>query len=310
MTQKFGAMPACRMAIEVGGHSRRVSQLLASFGHEVIVANAREVKAITASSRKTDQMDARMLARLARADPALLRPIRHRGEQAQAHLMKIRVRAALVETRTSLINTARGLAKSAGERLPGCDADQMGVARAEGLPVWLTEQLKPLLVQVEQLTVQIKNCDRELEQIARTEYPETKLLAQVWGVGTLIALTLTIDEPYRFGRSRDVGCYLGLRPRSSQSGEREPELPITKEGDRYLRVLLVQAAHRILSRPGPDTDLKRWGGKLAQGGKSKKAKKRALVAVARKLAILLHRLWVTGEVYEPLRNSGARAAAA
>lgn len=312
MAQKFGAMPACRIAIEVGGHSRWVSQLLASFGHEVIVANAREVKAITASSRKNDQMDARMLARLARADPALLRPIRHRGEQAQAHLMRIRVRAALVETRTSLINTARGLAKSAGERLPGCDADQMGMARTEGLPEWLTEQLKPLLAQGEQLTVQIKKCDRELEQIARTEYPETKLLEQVWGVGTLIALTfvLTIDEPHRFGKSRDVGCYLGLRPRSSQSGEREPELPITKEGDRYLRVLLVQAAHRILSRPGPDTDLKRWGGKLAQGGKSKKAKKRAIVAVARKLAILLHRLWVTGEVYEPLRNSGAMAAAA
>ena len=313
MAQKFGAMPTCRVAIEVGGHSRWVSQLLASFGHEVIVANAREVKAITASSRKNDQMDARMLARLARVDPALLRPIRHRGEQAQAHLMRIRVRAALVETRTSLINTARGLAKSAGERLPGCDADQMGMARTEDLPEWLAGQLEPLLVQVEQLTVQIKKCDRELEQIARTEYPETKLLEQVWGVGTLIALTfvLTIEEPNRFRRSRDVGCYLGLRPRSSQSGEREPELPITKEGDGYLRVLLVQAAHRILSRPGPDTDLKRWGWKLAPGGsKSKKAKKRAIVAVARKLAVLLHRLWVTGEVYEPLRNSGAVAAAA
>jgi transposase len=313
MTQKFGAMPACRIAIEVGGHSRWVSQLLASFGHEVIVANAREVKAITASSRKDDQMDARMLARLARVDPALLRPIRHRGEQAHTHLMKIRVRAALVETRTSLINTARGLAKSAGERLPGCDADQMGTARAEGLPEWLIGQLKPLLLQVEQLTVQIRKCDRDLEQIAGTEYPETKLLEQVWGVGTLIALTfvLTIDEPHRFGKSRDVGCFVGLRPKRSQSGEREPELPITKEGDGYLRVLLVQAAHRILSRPGPDTDLRRWGLKLAQGGvKSRKAKKRALVAVARKLAVLLHRLWVTGEVYEPLRNSGAMAAAA
>jgi transposase len=314
LTQKFGAIPPCRIAIEVGGHSRWVSALLSGFGHEVIVANAREIKAITASSRKDDQMDARMLARLARVDPALLRPIRHRGEQAQTHLMRIRVRAALVETRTALINTARGLTKSAGERLPGCDADQMGRAQSEGLPEWLKEQLKVLLVQVEQLTVQIKDCDRELEQIARNEYPETKLLQQVWGVGTLIALTfvLTIDEPQRFARSRDVGCFVGLRPRRSQSGEREPELSITKEGDGYLRALLVQAAHRVLSRQGPDTDLKRWGGKLAEGGgKSKRAKKRAIVAVARKLAILLHRLWVTGEVYEPLRNNrGGMAAAA
>src|SRR5580704_15526228 len=176
MAQKFGAMPACRVAIEVGGHSRWVSQLLASFGHEVIVANAREVKAITASSRKNDQMDARMLARLARVDPALLRPIRHRGEQAQAHLMRIRVRAALVETRTSLINTARGLAKSAGERLPGCDADQMGMARTEDLPEWLAGQLEPLLVQVEQLTVQIKKCGTGADRpdgISGNETPRT-----------------------------------------------------------------------------------------------------------------------------------------
>lgn len=310
LTQIFGVMAPCRIALEVGTHSPWISRLMAGFGHEVIVANARELKAITASSRKDDRLDARMLARLARMDPALLRPIRHRGEQAQAHLLKIRVRAALVEARTALINTARGLAKSVGERLPSCDAGQMGMAKAESLPEWLRGQLKPLLVQVEEVSRQIRDCDADIEQIARKEYPETQLLEQVWGVGTLIALTfvLTLDEPYRFQKSRDVGCYVGLRPKRSQSGERDPELPITKEGDVYLRRLLVQAAQRILSPAAPDTDLKRWGLKLAQvhGNKaaqsSKKAKKRAIVAVARKLAVLLHRLWVSGEVYEPLRN--------
>ena len=178
----------------------------------------------------------------------------------------------------------------------------------EGLPAEVREGLQPLLAEVESLTVQIQACDERIEQIARTEYPETALLRQVSGVGTLIALTfvLTLEDRERFQRSRDVGCYVGLRPRRSESGESQPQLPITKEGDIYLRKLLVQGAHYILGRRGPDTDLKRWGLKLAERG-GKNAKKRAIVAVARKLAILLHSLWVSGEVYEPLRNSEARA---
>jgi transposase len=129
----------------------------------------------------------------------------------------------------------------------------------------------------------------------------------------LIALTfiLTVEDQQRFEKSRDVGCYVGLRPKRSQSGQSDPQLRITKEGDSYLRKMLVQGAHRVLSARAPDTDLKRWGQKLGgRGGQN--AKKRAIVAVARKLAILLHRLWVTGEVYEPLRNqpagSGRKAA--
>jgi len=310
LAQKFGALRRCRMAMEVGTHSPWVSRLLKSLGHEVIVANARQVKLISQSSRKDDRLDAKMLARLARVDPQLLRPIQHRSEEAQAHLMVIRVRAALVEMRTSLVNTARGLAKSVGERLPKCDTDQMGVERMEELPAELQQALRPLLEQIESVTEKIKESDGRIEQIARTEYPETALLKQVSGVGTLIALTfvLTIEDRDRFQKSRDVGCYVGLRPKRSQSGESQPQLRITKEGDVYLRKMLVQGAHYILGYRGPDTDLKRWGLQLA--GQSKNAKKRAIVAVARKLGILLHRLWVTGEVYEPLRNSQARPAAA
>ena len=308
MLERFGRMQRCRIAIEVGTHSPWLSRLLSGLGYEVIVANARQVQLISASSRKNDRIDAQTLARLARVDPQLLRPIRHRSEQGQMDLMTIRMRAALVELRTSAVNTARGLVKSMGERLPACDADAMGVEKMEALPKPMREPLKPLLEEVESLTEKIHQLDTTIEQIARNKYPETELLEQVSGVGTLIALTfvLTLEDGQRFQKSRDVGCYVGLRPKQSQSGQSQPQLRISKEGDRYLRSLLVQASQCILRRKGPDTDLKRWGLKLsARGGKN--AKKRAVVAVARKLAVLLHRLWVCGEVYEPLRNSQAAA---
>jgi transposase len=281
--------------------------LLARWGHEVIVANARQVKLISQSSRKDDRLDAQTLARLARVDPKLLRPIRHRSETAQGHLLVIRVRAALVEERTRLVNTARGLAKSMGERLASCDPDQLGTAGLEGLPGQLKEALRPLLAEVESLTARIQTSNQIIEQMAREQYPETELLRQVSGVGSLIALTfvLTVADPQRFAKSRDVGCYVGLRPKRSDSGEKQPQLRITKEGDLYLRKLLVQGAHYILGYRGPDTSLKRWGLQLAQRG-GKNARKRAVVAVARKLAILLHRLWVTGEAYQPVGYGQAR----
>jgi transposase len=309
MTQTFARMGPSRIALEVGTHSPWVSRLLRDVGHEVIVANARRVRAITESSRKDDRMDAQMLARLARVDPGLLCPIQHRGERAQQHLARIKARAALVEGRTALVNTARGLTKSTGERLASCDTDQMGVKKLEGLPAEMQAVLRPLLEVVEELTEKIQEYDSQLAEIARSEYPETALLEQISGVGPLIALTfvLTLEDPQRFQRSREVGCYLGLRPKRRDSGESQPQLRITKEGDVYLRTLLVQGAHCILGRRGPDTDLKRWGLKLAERG-GKNAKKRAIVAVARKLAVLLHCLWVSGEVYEPLRHSQARAA--
>jgi transposase len=308
--EKFAGLHHCRIAIEVGTHSPWVSRLLVELGHEVIVANPRQLRLITESSRKSDNVDAETLARLARVDPSLLRPIRHRSECAQMDLMVIRARAALVQARTSLVNTARGLVKAIGERLPKVDAEALDLGKASGLPDALQEVLRPLLVTIEELTQKIKAADKEIERMARTRYPETELLMQVSGVGPLIALTfvLTVDDKERFAKSRDVGCFIGLRPRRQDSGERRPQLPITKEGDMYLRALLVQGAHCILSRQGPDTDLKRWGERMCTGGKN--AKKRAIVAVARKLAILLHRLWTTGEVYEPLRNNSVLAAAA
>jgi transposase len=175
---------------------------------------------------------------------------------------------------------------------------------AAGLKAELREVLEPLLQEVESLNERIQEYEVRMEKIAQQSYPHVELLRQAKGVGTQIALTyvLTLEDPHRFPKSREVGCFLGLRPGRRNSGESQPQMHSSKEGDRYLRTMLVQGAHYILGPFGADSDLRRWGLKLAARG-GKNAKKRAVVAVARKLAILLHRLWVTGEVYEPLRNS-------
>lgn len=290
-----------RVALEVGTHSPWVSRYLADLGHEIIVANARRVRLITDSTRKDDRLDAKTLARLARIDPELLSPIRHRSAQAQADLMVIRARAVLVEARTMLVNAARGLTKSFGERLGSCGTGQVRKELAKPLSEPLQAALKPLLGEVESVSERIRQYDEQIESIAKDRYPEIELLKQVHGVGTLTALTyvLTVDDPYRFRSSRDAGAYFGLRPRRRESGDSRPQLRITKEGDAYVRKLLVQCAHHILGPFGSDSDLRRWGLELAARG-GKNAKKRALVAVARKLAVVLHKLWVTGEVYEPL----------
>jgi transposase len=297
-------MPRSRIALETGVHSPWVSRLLAQLGHEVIVAHARNVRLIWESRRKDDRLDARTLARLARIDPRLLSPVRHRSAEAQIHLTVIRARAELVSARTALVNAARGLVKSYGERLHKCGTRQVSREMAAGLSAELRAAIEPLVEEIESLNERIKQCDRRIEQIARESYPEVSLLQQVKGVGMQIALTyiLTIEDPHRFRKSRDVGCFLGLRPGRRNSGQSEPQMHISKEGDRYLRTMLVQGAHYILGPFGEDSDLRRWGLKLAERG-GKNAKKRAIIAVARKLAVLLHRLWVSAEVYEPLHNS-------
>jgi transposase len=213
-----------------------------------------------------------------------------------------------IAARTGLVNAARGLAKSYGERLRGCNVRNMNPEKAEGLSPELQSALEPLLAGIEVLSEQIREYNERIEKLAQESYPQVALLKQIKGVGTLIALTflLTLEDPHRFCKSRDVGCYLGLQPGRRNSGQSEPQMHISKEGDPYLRTLLVQGAHHILGPFGADSDLRRWGLKLAErGGKS--GKKRAIIAVARKLAVLLHHLWVSGEVYEPLRKSKPRA---
>jgi transposase len=307
MREVFGSMPHCRIALETGMHSPWASRVLSELGHEVIVAHARNVRLIGESRKKDDRLDARTLARLARIDPQLLCPVKHRSAKAQADLTVIRARAGLVRARTALVNTARGLAKSYGERLRGCNVRNMNPEKAEGLSPELRSALEPLLAGIESLSERIRECNERIENLAQESYPQVALLKQIKGVGTLIALTfvLTLEDAHRFRKSRDVGCYLGLQPGRRNSGQSEPQMHISKEGDPYLRTLLVQGAHHILGPFGADSDLRRWGLKLAERG-GKNGKKRAVIATARKLAVLLHHLWVSGEVYEPLRNSQPR----
>ena len=299
----FGSMPRSRIALETGMHSPWVSRLLSGLEHEVIVAHARNVRLNGESRKKDDRLDAQTLARLARIDPELLCPVKHRSAKAQADLTVNRARAALVRARTALANTARGLAKSYGERLRGCNVRNLNLEKAQGLSPELRTALEPLLTAAASLSEQIAEYNERIEKLAQESYPQVALLKQVKGVGTLIALTflLTLEDPHRFRKSRDVGCYLGLQPGRRNSGQSKPQMHISKEGDPYLRTLLVQGAQHILGPFGVDCDLRRWGLKLAErGGKS--GKKRAIIAVARKLAVLLHHLWVSGEVYEPLHN--------
>jgi transposase len=300
---QFGLLCTSLIAIEVGVHSRWVSQVLGKCGHEVIVANPVRLRLIHQSSRKSDRVDACALARMVRVDPEPLGPVEHRGEEDQNMLSMLRVRDVLVRTRTRLINCARGLVKPTGTRIPSCAASSFASYAHRTVPAELRLALDPLVEQIRSLTGLIRRYDRQIEKIAATKYPRTQVLKQVKGVGALTALgfVLTLGRSDRFAHSRDVGAYIGLRPRRYQSGASNPQLGISKEGDVFLRRLLVNSAQYILGPFGPDTDLRRWGENLiARGGRG--AKKRAVVAVARKLSVLLHRLWVTGEDYDPFRN--------
>ena len=305
MHQQFSTLARQRVAMETGTHSPWMYGVLVSCGHEVIVANARKLRLITDSDDKSDELDAFQLADLARTNVRLLHPIQPRSRGAQEDLAMIRARESLVETRTSLINHVRGVVKSHGERLRQCDSKGFAQRVQEQIPEALRPSLSGVLDTLDGLDEEIQGYECRLEHMAATKYPETELMKQVNGVGTITALTfrLVIDDPHRFKDSRTVGAYMGLVRRRRQSGEGDPQLGITKAGNELLRKLLVNCAHHIIGMAGEDSALRRWGLKLmARGGK--KARKRAATAVARKLAVLLHHLWVSGEEYEALRGCG------
>lgn len=292
-----------RVVLEAGPHSHWISRLIEEEGHEVIVANPRRLKLIYDSDSKSDEVDAEALARLGRIDPSLLKPIKHRSLKSQSDLTIIRSRDILVKSRTQLVNHVRGVAKSFGVKLRKCSTRSFHHQVPEDLPQILKSSLMPLIDTIEELTRKIYGFDHLVEKTAKAEYPMTERLRQPRGVGALTALAyvLILEDPNRFRNSRMAGSYIGLRSRRDQSGRKDPELRITKTGDRMLRCLLVGSAQYILGPFGEDSDLRRWGLKLAARG-GKNAKKKAVVAVARKLAVLLHHLWVSRDDYEPLRN--------
>jgi transposase len=288
--------------LETGTHSPWVSRLLESLGHRVIVANARKLRAISQSQTKSDREDARMLARIGRADPALLCPVRHRSEQGQRALIRIKVREALVRSRINQMNSVRFMLKSLGVPVVSGSKAMTFTRRLRPMLDEATHALvEPLLSMIDALNARIVSMDRELEAFGLERHPVTAQLRQVPGVGPLTALAfvLTIEDPGRFPDTRDVGAYLGLVSRRDQSGNTDKQLPITKAGNVQLRCLLVNCAHYILGPFGPPSRIREHGLRIAaRGGKS--AKKRAVIAVARKLAVTLLALWKSGEQYEAL----------
>jgi transposase len=306
-TKRFSGRAGCRIALEAGTHSQWVARLLNELQLEVIIANPRRVRLITCNDKKSDTVDAELLARLARVDPQLLSPIEPRAEQIQADRVLISTRDTTVRVRTMLINHVRGCCKAFGTRLPKSSAEAFPRKAPDFLPEVLRTTLDPQLAQIDALSRQIKTYDKQIDQVSEERYPITSHLRLIRGVGpiTSLAYVLAIGDPHRFSKSRKVGSYLGLVPRRDQSGARDPQLRITKAGDPLVRKLLLQCAHYILGAHGEDCDLRRWAEARVPPG-DRGARKRALVAVARKLAVRMHRLWITGEIYDPLRLARAR----
>jgi len=299
------------VGMECGTHSPWVSVALADAGMNVLVGNARRMRAVWDTDRKDDERDAEMFARLVRLDPRLMHPIIHRGKRAQTDLVVIKARDALVQSRTSLVNFVRGTLKATGVKLPKCSTEAFPKTVAGSIPEQLRVAINPVLETIAGLTCSIRRFDHQIEEMCREKYPETERLQQVKGVGpvTSLAFVLSLEDPNRFKKSRDVGPYLGLTPKRDQSGQSDKPLSITKAGNVYMRTLLVGAANYIMGPFGPDCDLRRYGERIAARG-GKVAKRKAKVAVARKLAVLLHRLWVTEEIYEPFHRAAAKQRAA
>ena len=304
--QFFRELPAGSLIVlEVGTHSPWASRLLRELGFIVRVVNARK---ISKRRIKTDRRDARMLARKGYDESSDLVEVRHRGEQQQKDLLVVQVRATLVGTRTDLINTARGTVKGFGYRLEAMDTDNVTAALADDLPADIAGPIKGLLRMVESINLELELLDDGIKKLI-DQYPVTQQMMKIGSVGPVTALTfvLTISEVERFSSSRTVGVAMGLTPDKNQSGQNDPQMGISKAGNEYMRGLLVQCAQLTLSKKGKDSDIRRWGLKLAGNGKDGHQKKRAVVAVARKLAVLMHTLWSSGAAYDPFYNSKREA---
>ncbi len=300
-----------RVILEAGSQSPWMSRALRGSGFDVQVADPRRVQLISKDPRKTDRRDAELLAKMGAAMPELLGAVHHRGERAQAHLSIVRARDLVVRMRGMSVQQVRSICKTFGLRLPSASTDGFARKVVELIPPDLRPALAPVLETIEGFTATIRDYDRALAKIAKELYPEVQHLQKVNGVGPVIsvAFVLTVEDPKRFADPRQLGSWLGLCPRSHASGDSNPQLRISKAGDGRLRRLLVQGAQHLLGPFGADCDLRRFGLQIAErGGKS--AKKRAAVAVARKLAVLLHRLWTTGADYQPLHNAERVAAKA
>lgn len=285
--------------MEVGVHSPWISRFLEDLGCRVIVANARKVRAIYQNDRKDDDRDAEQLARIARVDESLLYPVQHGTAQEQRDLLAIKLRDALVCSRVSLINAVRFTLKSMGYTVCNPSTERFHKKVREEIPAEVIRSIEPLLAVLESTTEQIKAMERQIARLIAEQYTEAQRLEQIPGVGPVTALcfVLKVGGVQRFNRVRDIGAYLGLVPKRDQSGKVDKELGISKCGDRTLRRLLVNCAQYIMGPFGPPGALRSSGERLA--GTTAKEKKRAVIAVARKLAVMMLSMLKSGTAYEP-----------
>lgn len=299
--------PSARVAMEVGTHSPWVAELLAEEGLEVLVANARKLRAVYENERKCDALDARMLAKIARLDPDLLSPIVHISQEAMADRMVLGNRDRLVSHRKALVQSVRSSVKSLGHRVPSCSAEAFPKRVRETFTVSqsvaLLASIEPMLSAIKTMNDSIAELDNQIEQLAKDKHPAAEQLRQIPGVGpvTSLAFVLAVEDPTRIDATRDIGAYFGIVPRRDQSGNSDKALGISKTGNAYVRTLLVQCAQHILGPHGPESDLRTFGLRLAERG-GKGAKKKAIVAVARKLAVVMLSIWKSGEDYRPMRR--------
>jgi len=299
--QRFYAKhPGAHVVIEAGTHSAWISRLLHEMGHTVCIGNPRRLRAVWDADDKSDERDARILGLMYRLEPRLLHPVTHRSQEAQAALAILKGRDQLVCVRTKLVNHVRGTLKTLGLTLKGCTPLNIHRNAPDQIPAELWPSVSFAIETIEHLSGQIKELDREIDRLCADRFPETRFLLQVPGVGpkTALAYILTLEQHERFKKSRDVGAFVGLTPRRDQSGKIDKQLRITKAGNPMLRRLLVNAAQHVLGPFGPDSALRRYGERIAERG-GKRSKKCAVVAIARKLAVLLHRLWADQLTYVP-----------
>lgn len=299
------------LILEASGPSRWIAIAGRQRGHDVFVADPRRLAAVTQNPRKSDERDAEMLARLGASDLGLLHETWVREQLMAEELAVVRMRDAAVAARTLLVNAARSQAKSLGERLPSCSTTSFAKRAPVDLAVALKPVLDPTFTAIAAMTAAIKEYDERISAICEQRLVAKRLAEQLPGVGELTALcfVLVIGDPSRFRNVRDVAAYLGLVPRRAQSGSSDPQKGISKTGNGLLRRLLVQCAHYILGHFAAGSDLRNAGLALAARG-AKRGKKKAVIAVARKLAVLMLSLWKSGEAYEPLRNAKPKSSPA
>lgn len=257
------------------------------------------MRAIWQAERKSDRRDPEMLARIGRLDVKLLCPVRHGSAEAQGELLAVKARDALVRRRVDLISHVRFTLKSLGYRVSNPSTARFHKVVLEEVPAEWSHVVAPLVEVLKTISEQIKDLDATISRAAE-RHPVAKRLQQIAGVGPVTALYFVhkIEDPSRFARTREVGAYIGLCPKRDQSGGCEKQLRITRTGAPYLRRLLVNAAQSLLGRFGRDCALREFGLRLSERG-GPRAKKKAVVAVSRKLSVLMLTLWKSGEDFEP-----------